>query len=183
MYMVGDSFWKPRSDYMGGHHAGKFDFDPRLSGVTSLNYEGSKIFDASTEGTEEILADVPTEGEPLWATRVVGVHGKVTGGMIVRNEEISWESFYASIERMGENGEVLGRYEGVVPRSGCLAPRGGAKNACDESRPYADSWELTVDATRVLGEMEEMDVGRGQGRFYMVVRTEQDYWCWPVVIG
>lgn len=31
------------SDYMGGWHAGEFDFDTRISGVTSLNYEKSII--------------------------------------------------------------------------------------------------------------------------------------------
>lgn len=31
------------SDYMGGHHAGKFDFDSRISGVTALNYEKSAL--------------------------------------------------------------------------------------------------------------------------------------------
>eukprot|EP00977_Amphora_coffeiformis_P007483 scaffold1640_cov161-Amphora_coffeaeformis.AAC.6 len=31
--------YKSVSDYMGGWHAGKFDFDTRICGVTALNYE------------------------------------------------------------------------------------------------------------------------------------------------
>ena len=77
------------SDYMGGHHAGKFDFDTTIYGVTSLNYEKSIVFDdvasrlqASSMNVAPINDDVNDEVgfessqsnlPPKWAMRPIKI--------------------------------------------------------------------------------------------------------------
>lgn len=162
------------SDYMGGHHAGKFDFDPRICGVTALNYEKSMVFDDSI-GTPERnrLAPLETDSEaPKWATRVVDLEpttemvriGDTT--VTLKNDEISWEPFYATIESPDE---PLPRGVDVSPATGNLAPRGG-------SDPYTDQ------AILVLAKTEETPTVPASSSLYLVVRTELDFWSWRVVL-
>eukprot|EP00957_Ditylum_brightwellii_P201069 15323918-Ditylum_brightwellii.AAC.2 len=100
------------SDYMGGHHAGKFDFDTRSDGS-----DGIKIL-ASIEDHDSY---------PKWATRnVFGSSGDsstvlIEGtinlaendavnsgvGVMVKNDEISWEPFYVTIEKLGQRTAII----------------------------------------------------------------------------
>ena len=172
------------SDYMGGHHAGKFDFDTRISGVTALNYEKSLVFEPDFK-PGAILAEIESGvGMPSWATRKVelgsvtglreDIHiGKEGGIVSIRNQELTWEPFYASIEN--ENG-VLQSDISVTPCYGILAPRGGANNACDENRPYSDKWDLKLG---LHGSLQGVDLGaRGEG--FLVVRTECEHYVWRI---
>ena len=63
---------------------------------------------------------------------------------------------------------------------GHLAPRGGANNVCDESKPYSDSVELTV-------RMRGGDGGQRDGPcvcgVVVLVRTEEDSWLFQLVAG
>jgi hypothetical protein len=60
---------------MGGWHAGKFDFDSGISGVTALNYEKAVVFgNPISETTGKKLApleDAYKENLPRWATRSI----------------------------------------------------------------------------------------------------------------
>uniref|UniRef100_A0A7S1VGM1 Uncharacterized protein n=1 Tax=Grammatophora oceanica TaxID=210454 RepID=A0A7S1VGM1_9STRA len=180
--------YRPISDYMGGHHAGKFDFDPRLSGVTSLNYEKSKVFgDAVAGRKKKCVAQLEDEGDelPSWATRSVQhksspassatkddtneIHLKGTGTAeaTITNKELSWEPFFARVET--ERGEVIANEDvSVSPSSGKLAPRGG-------SDPFSDRCTLSI--SRHTKEQIECS---STGRLHLVVRTEQTHWCWRV---
>ena len=111
------------SDYMGGHHAGKFDFDPRICGVTALNYEKSIIFgDATTCPNSDILADLDEDnGPPKWSLRpvdVTSIQGNIgcsnSSPAVVTNEEISWEPFYATIETSTRKTQSITRLEGIA---------------------------------------------------------------------
>lgn len=175
------------SDYMGGHHAGKYDFDTRISGVTALNYEKSVIFnDMETAGP--ILAEIESgDGElPSWATRTVelmsaadaneSIHIGEDGGIVtIANEENTWESFYASVEnKAGESQSAFS----VTPCNGILAPRGGANNACDECRPYSDKWDLKLALSTNFNDMDYI----AREEEFLVVRTECYHWVWRIRI-
>lgn len=166
-------------DYMGGVHAGKYEFDTRISGVTSFNYEKSIIFDRIAGPARKILAKIDAAVIPPWASRPVDLGAKVQGIInlkgkkedcmaTIRNDEISWEQFYARVEYSAGSAENEFR---VTPCNGCLAPRGGANNACDETRPYTDECLVTIsrvaDAPLLHGEHERV--------LFLVVRTELDY--------
>ena len=116
------------SDYMGGHHAGKFDFDTTIYGVTSLNYEKSLVFDDVASNLKESSAsmlkiapihdgdELDTSSQsnlPKWATRPMKIpssqdvrsaksimlgRGGHHQSVVITNDERSWEPFYASIE-------------------------------------------------------------------------------------
>ena len=156
-------------DYMGGVHAGKYNFDSRLSGVTSLNYENSVMFDdLAGGGRKRILAKVEGAAPPSWAFRQVALaevaaaseqptitlnggqgleRGPAAGvAVVLANDERTWEPFYTTLEEEFADGERRGlrRELLVTPTNGTLAPRGGAENACDASKPYSDRCVLTV---------------------------------------
>jgi len=213
------------SDYMGGHHAGKFDFDPRLSGVTSINYEKSLVFDdVIANDRRRVLAPVSnTDGSisddiPKWSTRKIDleksasmreeIDWKATQkaeamdedscfiSMILKNDEISWEPFYVTIETISDTNiysdtgitssgrdfrTLFGEKYGLTvrPISGNLAPRGGAKQ-------YHDSCSLTL-----FFENNESPGKSGAGyqqlksefsSIFLVARTALDHWCWKIIL-
>jgi hypothetical protein len=195
------------SDYMGGVHAGKYDFSAGLSGVTSFAYEKSVVFDdVATGGRRRILAKLEDDAVPKWASRTVSPEqrgtidlsgagrGATEGvGVVLSNEEISWEPFFATLETM-DGEEYAGKTWQVAPTNGTLAPRGGAENACNYNQPYSDSCLFTVfrpQQERPLGGeggVPAVDDGGGAGDdkdkgLWLVVRTEMDSWSWRVVGG
>ena len=136
------------SDYMGGHHAGKFDFDTRICGVTALNYEKSVIvFDQEESYAQQQpnnknnrVAPPPDE-LPSWAAKMetaldadsMVVQGDVSSSstfgqeVTIRNEELTWEPFYARVQKNpSDDGSMM-----VSPASGTLAPRGGRNGFSD----------------------------------------------------
>ena len=217
-------------DYMGGVHAGKYEFDSRFTGVTSINYEKSIVAGDMATGVRRILAKLDNaDVKPVWAERDVDLEmenafqGTIDGnsigvdavngfGVILRNDEISWEPFYTQFLTIdgkeggegrekggvgGGGGEIMseGKEERMssgsgnglqiledstfllTPANGTLAPRGGAQNACDASKPYSDSCVLTV--YRPPREQRQGALGGGQD-VWLVVRTEQDHWSWRI---
>ena len=189
-------------DYMGGTHAGKYEFDSRYSGVTSFNYEKSKIFDdnAGQPGTK-FLAKVPDSEPPSWSFRTIDLEssGSLKGiiqltptcigaakgvGVTVQNDEISWEPFYATIEVSGQLDSPQDLCLGLTPTSGFLAPRGGANNACNVNKPYSDSCILTVYYTEPpdkAGIRTPVDqLLRPKNNIHLVVKTEMEHWNWLI---
>lgn len=156
------------SDYMGGHHAGKYDFDSRISGVTALNYEKSVVFDDAQ--TTPALDPLPnTQEVPSWAFRKVSVEStentiRLGGQVSIKNEELTWEPFYAAIGR--SDGSACGVMT-VAPSSGNLAPRGGRNN-------FSDLCLLRVERR---GHQPTQEVSSA---LYLVVRTETEHWSWRI---
>jgi hypothetical protein len=169
------------NDYMGGWHAGKFDFDTRIGGVTALNYEKSVVFDGdidkSKPGTQLAALEDDTS-IPKWASRPIKyelapkfllARQQDDGSLLqqervcVVNEEVSWEPFYATIET---EGGAACDYLTVSPANGTLAPRGGADI-------YTDTCQFTVDVNGA-------DSACLTSGVHLVVRTELDRWTWQV---
>ena len=182
------------SDYMGGHHAGKFDFDPRICGVTALNYEKSIVFDdaTSSQATNLLAPLEDLEARPKWSLRPVDVtatQGTVrvleagagdddNTSVLVKNAEISWEPFYATVETTAAPGGQASQEESfmgleVSPSTGNLAPRGG-------SEPYTD--QATLCVTRSSAEESSFPFLSETSSYYLVVRTEQNYWSWRILV-
>mmetsp|Transcript_5072 Transcript_5072/g.10698 ORF Transcript_5072/g.10698 Transcript_5072/m.10698 type:complete len:244 (-) Transcript_5072:311-1042(-) len=182
---LGSEQRKSISDYMGGHHAGKFDFDPRISGVTALNYEKSIIFEKPVKAGP-ILAPAGDDGDqPSWASRTLDVNQAtalsnnicleqgIEAVVTVKNEERSWESFYASVESF--DGKLEDCFE-VSPSSGRFAPRGGVHH-------YADEWEIRVRRNNFLPSNTDADANVEAGdALFLVVRTECENLAWRIVI-
>ena len=149
--------------------AGKFDFDTRLGGVTSLNYEKLVIFGdmAIRSASKRILAEAPDE-VPAWVYRVIDYHRAACRdrlqsceGATVTNEEVSWEPFWARVETA--NGQAASRAH-VTPPHGTLAPRGGADK-------YTDSCTFQIKGNSSAAITDDL---------FLVVRTEQESWVWQL---
>ena len=77
----------------------------------------------------------------------------------------SWERWYT---RVTAPGFELSQAEGT------LAPRGGANNACDETKPYSDAHTLMVRC------LPTTPVGT---EAFLVVQTEEAHWTWRLEVG
>ena len=170
------------SDYVGGLHGGKYEFDDRILGVTALNYEKSVVFgNTIREDPTRTLAPLDDEESrtiPKWARRPVDLSMPIgivdeSGNSLVRivNEEISWEPFYATLEDASGNPAV--EKIGVSPSAGKLAPRGG----CDV---YSDECIISLDLES-SGKRSPTGEKLSSGQpLFLVVRTELDSWVWQV---
>lgn len=174
------------SDYVGGLHGGKYVFDPRISGVTAINYEKSVLFgDVIDSSSNMILAAPAGDGTlPDWAQRSVDYESQVKGEVHLAtgdaqqvqlmNEELSWEPFYVMIETAA--GAVIEGGTNIVqvsPWKGMLAPRGGRNQYTDHcSLLITRIDDGTISAFHVLG---------GQ-QLYLVVRTECEFWVWRLMM-
>lgn len=158
------------SDYVGGLHGGKYEFDTRIMGVTALNYEKSRIFGnvAGNKFSKQMVAPALDDDQkiPQWASRKVNLQSidevSIPGTVSITNEEISWEPFFATIEN--ELGTSPSTFS-IEPKSGKLAPRGG----CDV---YNDSCEISIDNDGIASATHT------QGDLFLIVRTELDSWVW-----
>ena len=78
--------------------------------------------------------------------------------VLIKNEERSWERYYAFILPYYKEGTECSAGDdhvhvansasscfGITPNMGSLAPRGGASNVCDESKPYSDGALLSIE--------------------------------------
>ena len=117
---------------------------------------------------------------PKWATTLVDPPGKTVEHaqqrhlqtltlqnnykttITVRNEYMSWEQFYVSTKT---------DHLDIQPMCGVLAPRGGANNVCDETKPYTDFAHIDV----VLKGGVRLD-----GDIRVLVRTESDQWIYEI---
>jgi hypothetical protein len=106
---------KPLSDT--SVHGGKYQFDETYNVVPSW----AELVKPETDMLEGTL--VLTPWRSLAAVSIV-------------NEEISWERFVVRL--VGGDGADTAAAVAVTvtPESGNLAPRGGANNVCDPSKPY-----------------------------------------------
>ena len=107
----------------------------------------------------------------------------------ISNPDISWEPFHARITEPASGVRV-------APAAGILAPRGGANNACDPSKPYPDACDLEVVLAAASGREPDTGPPAGPGpdgapagprpdgaECRLVVCMEQRRWAWAVRVG
>lgn len=180
------------ADVVGGLHGGKYQFGGGTGGIPDTAFSGHGGTDSSTE-TNELDEELPT-----WVKRLaptvsqtlspivlsVPSNSNPMDGMVyfasieIQNQERTWEKFYAKIMTKQADGfveldsasPVVGL--SVAPRSGSLAPRGGASNACDASQPYSDSATIRVTQAATGGNTGE--------DLWLVVGTEEEKWAYKL---
>eukprot|EP00290_Baffinella_frigidus_P048771 CAMPEP_0180386106 /NCGR_PEP_ID=MMETSP0989-20121125/29480_1 /TAXON_ID=697907 /ORGANISM="non described non described, Strain CCMP2293" /LENGTH=290 /DNA_ID=CAMNT_0022386783 /DNA_START=27 /DNA_END=899 /DNA_ORIENTATION=- len=187
-------------DVVGYVHGGKYQFgEGGDSAGKSLgaDYSGASA-KQEPQGKEEPF--------PRWAEgdfspgKVNGEVRLVSPGDMAEvrivNEEISWEPFFVQV--VGSS-RVF-----AAPSSGTLAPRGGANNVCDPSKPYADTARVTLSLHQIGASLRgprpgkvELLAGEGtesrrdpppevrhgadgtDSECHLVVKTEQRTWQAP----
>ena len=106
-------------------------------------------------------SDAPPED-----VQVVEMGADGTASVRVTNIFRSWDRFYVTMYA-GEDGAGPPTFV-AEPTSGDLAPRGGANNVCDESKPYMDYAQISVRAL-------------APGEATMLVRSEEEQWIFRLV--
>jgi len=207
-------------DVVQNLHGGKYQFSETqyLAGQSVIGqqfanelYSGSSECDNYFEGNDD-----EEEGNelPKWVKRlkdpnshvgkpisevlefhsknVIGFSSVNTATISIKNEERSWEKYYAFIipflENVDKNGgntinqisQEIGdfadnlQFQIISPKSGYLAPRGGASNACDENKPYSDGASVTIQWDGVIGDdNSRLD---NESSLLLVVGTEAEIW-------
>mmetsp|Transcript_9883 Transcript_9883/g.21380 ORF Transcript_9883/g.21380 Transcript_9883/m.21380 type:complete len:290 (-) Transcript_9883:39-908(-) len=116
--------------------------------------------------------------------------------IVIKNEERSWERYYAFLlpnnhddNKNNRKGVVSGSSGSgdscfrVSSSTGSLAPRGGASNVCDVTKPYSDSaiisieWNMGIAVEGVGG-----DNDRKNNDWLLVVGTEAQVWRYRLLI-
>jgi len=147
--------------------------------VISYRYLGrdraaGMAFAEALASTRDSALDVPGTGEiPAWAQRLAPEREKLAGALaiapgsegsvVLRNRYKTWEPFFVALHP--PDGPWA-----VEPWQGTLAPRGGANNVCDPSKPYADTQTLAV---RCCG-------GEVGDEALLVVGTEEEQWTYSL---
>jgi len=116
----------------------------------------------------------------------------------IKNEERTWEKYYAKImPRVVVRGVLTDEPSTsmsaspliqedipfrVTPKLGYLAPRGGASNACDASKPYSDSVTLYIyHKESVSIDMVVLDADNDTVvEWWLVAGTEEEKWYYKL---
>mmetsp|Transcript_37477 Transcript_37477/g.76894 ORF Transcript_37477/g.76894 Transcript_37477/m.76894 type:complete len:250 (+) Transcript_37477:156-905(+) len=184
-----DSSRRSVGDTVGYVHGGKYQFGETFS--------AGQQFAASGVNPQIIPGQTPAGGTdqlPKWAESFVPRTDRLQGtvvlnterpsdGVRIVNDEISWEPFYARlVSGDGAAGAAAGLAAAgggmqveLSPLQGTLAPRGGANNACDASKPYSDACTIFLHLRRDFKEEKQ-----SAEPLYLVVKTEQRTWSWLV---
>ena len=176
------------SDAVGYVHGGKYQFDETYN-VAHQFASGGEITAQVVAGDEAgkmlMMAElVKPETDMLQGTLVLTPSRSLATVSIV-NEEMSWERFVVRL--VGGDGADIAAAVAVTvtPESGDLAPRGGANNVCDPSKPYKDSAAITLSLSRHGVSYLQYVAGGGEDELkkkplYMVVKTELVTRTWLV---
>lgn len=181
-------------EVVGGLHGGKYQFsqggsygDSGFVGRSSTSrIQEEEDFDEEQMPKWAKNMDLP-EGIESWTTvQIIEVPSNSnrmdgmlrTSTVTITNDERTWEQFYVKIiPRYGMNsllpdGQTPTIPFRVRPRSGHLAPRGGASNACDSNQPYLDSATIIVfhDENVAGGPLD------GSVEWWLVAGTEEEKW-------
>ena len=146
-----DANQQPRrsiTSVVGSLHDGKYDF-----GAASTDAQQFAAALASSTAASAADADADADsGRPSWASAwlaEVDRDGVLRFGaqrssttVYVTNIYSTWERYYASVLGDEASAFELGRAEGT------LAPRGGANNVCDPSKPYSDRARVVIKCVR-----------------------------------
>jgi len=154
-------------DLVGGLHGGKYQFG--IGGAAHVGCDFA-IALASSDMLDTVNNDTET---PRWACKLEPEPERLAGELSFRadgdkaavvhvtNTMNTWEPFFAQLfPDVGLE---------VFPHKGTLAPRGGANNVCDPSKPYSDSQHLEI----------RWD-GRASSNAFLVVKTEEEQWTFLI---
>eukprot|EP00578_Thalassiosira_sp_NH16_P030772 CAMPEP_0181081938 /NCGR_PEP_ID=MMETSP1071-20121207/3360_1 /TAXON_ID=35127 /ORGANISM="Thalassiosira sp., Strain NH16" /LENGTH=224 /DNA_ID=CAMNT_0023163501 /DNA_START=224 /DNA_END=898 /DNA_ORIENTATION=+ len=192
-------------DVVQNLHGGKYQFSETqyLAGSSVMGRQfAESLYSSGGSADNEQSADVIHDGEelPRWAMRLQDpmeqgsepflgtlafdeeldvLHRTIS----IKNDERSWERYYAFIlVNVDDDNAGVRHGDGcpfrASPATGTLAPRGGASNACDESRPYSDSATISVER---IGE-EKAAVAEDERRWMLIVGTEAEVWRYRLSI-
>lgn len=181
----------PRSigEVVKGLHGGKYQFDN--GGFAGGEFAASLAASGGTAGGsgEEEAAAWPRwalamRAQPESSEELVISAGTATptATVVVTNRYRSWERWHAAVVRAdgsssaGALGVDAPPYAVDGAACGDLAPRGGANNVCDETKPYLDNVEVAVRC------VAPQDAG-GSGEWALVVATEEEQWTWRLGLG
>ncbi len=185
-------------------HGGKYQFSDTqyLSGNSIIGQEfAESLYSSSSSGggsgscmdnNDEDFID--NEEIPKWAMRLqqrTEHKGRQLTGTLtftssnnvhtitIKNEERSWEQYFAYILRSSDNNNSIAATasEDLFQLSsvrGHLAPRGGASNACDASKPYLDSADIRIE---FVGDPQ---AAVKDEELLLVVGTEAEVWRWQL---
>ena len=161
------------SDAVGGVHGGKYQFGPRGdAGFVGGAFADSLLQTACRLACSLRLTSVAQVGHSSLLPVPRSGHARVRVTNIYR----TWEPWFASIIPSEEGEGVLSAFVLDEPHSGNLAPRGGANNVCDVSKPYEDSVDLVVRRASPVGEAPPSDEAS-----LLLIRTEEDCWLYKIV--
>lgn len=179
-------------------HGGKYQFSSEtqyLAGGSVIGrqfaeslYSSSPIESDCYVG-EDVIENVDEEGGelPKWAKRLQTYEEQsakpIRDTLIfstqqshfitITNDERSWEKFYAFIlqPQSMNNSDAIdsNRIFNLSPLTGTLAPRGGAWNICDETKPYLDYAHISIER---IGDAAKSD----KDGWLLVVGTEAEVW-------
>ena len=165
-------------DYVLNVHGGKYQFD--TSGGTTVGRDFASMLYGSRDECDPLPKDPPFEEWPHWAKNMAsrdfsnhileaiqvtsdGVLTKVS----ITNQYRTWEPYYSCICQPQD-----GVFEIMSGTShGTLAPKGGAANACDVSKPYSDT--ATVSIRCLADAIQHFDPNDD---YFLVIGTEEEKW-------
>lgn len=163
-------------------HGGKYQFSETqyLAGGSLMGQQFAESLYSSCDNEDSLMEE---EDElPKWALKLQQPDehkGKQLAGTLtfndstkshtvsITNDERSWEKYYVYVL---PNNTVQQSFQ-LSSLRGHLAPRGGASNACDASKPYSDSAHITIElisedyATNIAGD-----------EVLLIVGTEAEIW-------
>lgn len=192
------------SDVVGGLHGGKYQFND-YGGFNSFDdsFSGFGLGDIDANHEEKEPIEVPK-----WAMRMepderllkgqqyeiinVPSNSDPMDGMIysssvmINNAERTWETFFVKImTRNSENMFVELDNEIPIsanPRSGSLAPKGGASNICDESKPYSDGATIQIVYNDIISNRYIANEMVNFDDLWLVVGTEEEKWLYKLTV-
>ena len=161
-------------DVVLGLHGGKYQFG--TPGAPSSDFADSLAASSAAAPEQREQRDHETAGLPGWATltprpdaslaSLTLAPGGVAQEVVFSNAYRTWEPWFAAVS--GPEGFELSAAEGH------LAPRGGANNVCDPSKPYLDTASVAVRCASGTPAGTEA---------FLVVQTEEAQWTWRLVVA
>jgi len=195
--------YRPISDIVGNLHGGKYQFNEYGNDVFNPYDDHTSdplySFTKEEEEEEEEQEEDDESQMPKWAIRMKPPHEIVTNPssytilnmssdidenrivkVTISNHERTWEKFYAKImyqSKTEPNVYTLdtNSFLKLHPKSGCLAPRGGASNACDARNPYSDSVTLELMCIENVSSLPD-----DYECIWLVVGTEEEKWYYKI---
>ena len=157
---------KSIGDVVQNLHGGKYQFSETqyLAGSSLIGQQfAESLYSSSSEGEhdEGITGNDDDDDDtelPKWAIRLQDPIEQLTKPIqdtlifderntlhtiTIQNDERSWERFHAFILPANTDDDCC--IFKVSPTTGTLAPRGGASNICDETKPYLDSALISIE--------------------------------------
>lgn len=193
----GNEEYRSISDVVGNLHGGKYQFNNfgSTSSSDAFSGRGSKAQNIADEDEADVdlpnwaikmkpseaavanpqLLHVPSNSDPMDGMQY-------SASVDLQNEEISWEKFHCKLMVMLANGDFTQADESikshiqVKPKYGSLAPRGGASNACDRTKPYSDR------ATIRITQGSSSSLHTVNDEIWLVLGTEEEKWYYMLIL-